>query len=68
MLLQIDTELWFLWQHIAPIGLQLGKRCLHFFSVDFHPNPFILVGNEDMHEISDEFGILLDGMFPSVFR
>ena len=31
------------------------KRCLHFFSAVFHPILFILAGNDDMHESSDEF-------------
>ena len=42
------------WQHKAPIDLQWGKWCLHFFLV-FYPILFILAGNEDMHKISDEF-------------
>ena len=32
-----------------------GKRCLHFFSAVFHLILFILAGNDDMHESSDEF-------------
>ena len=35
--------------------VMMGKRCLHFFSAVFHPILFILAGNEDMHESSDEF-------------
>ena len=31
------------------------KRCLHFFSAVFHLFLFILAGNDDMHESSDEF-------------
>ena len=31
------------------------KRCLHFFSAVFHPFIFILAGNDDMHESSNEF-------------
>ena len=36
-------------------GLKWRKRCLHFFSAVFHPILFILAGNDDMHESSDEF-------------
>ena len=31
------------------------KRCFHFFSAVFHPFPFIIAGNDDMHESWDEF-------------
>ena len=31
------------------------KRCLHFFSPVFHPILFILAGDDDMNESSDEF-------------
>ena len=31
------------------------KRFLHFFSAVSHPFLFILAGNDDMHESSDEF-------------
>ena len=27
----------------------------HFFSADFYANLFILAGNDDMHESSDDF-------------
>ena len=30
-------------------------KCLHFFFAVFHPLLFILAGNDDMHESSDEF-------------
>ena len=33
----------------------MGKRCLHFFSAFFHPFLFILAGNDNMHESSEEF-------------
>ena len=33
----------------------MEKWCLHFFSPVFHPILFILAGNDDMHESSDEF-------------
>ena len=35
-----------------------GKRCCHFFSAVFHPILFILAGNDDMHESSQEFGAI----------
>ena len=38
-----------------PIDLQLGKWCLHLFSVVFDLILFILTGNDGMHKISDEF-------------
>ena len=52
---QIGSKLWFPWQQKAPIDLQWGKRCLHFFSVIFDRILFILAGNKDMHKISDAF-------------
>ena len=52
---QIGSELWFPWQQKAPIGLLWRKRCLIFFSAVYHPILFILAGNDDMHESSDEF-------------
>ena len=33
----------------------MEKRCLQFFSAVFHPFLFMLAGNDDMHESSDEF-------------
>ena len=33
----------------------MEKTCLHFFPAVFHPILFILAGNDDMHESSDEF-------------
>ena len=38
----------------------MGKWCCHLFSVAFDPILFILAGNEDMHEISDEFELRPD--------
>ena len=35
--------------------VMMEKQCLHFFSAVFHPFLFILVGNDDMHESSEEF-------------
>ena len=38
--------------------VMIGKRCTvdpHFFSAVFHPFLFLLAGNDDMHETSDEF-------------
>ena len=34
--------------------VMMEKRCLDFFSAVFHPFLFILAGNNDMHESSDE--------------
>ena len=36
------------------------KRCCHFFSAVFYPILFILGGNDDMHESSEEFKIWPD--------
>ena len=36
------------------------KRCCHFFSAVFYPILFILAGNKDMHESSEEFKIWPD--------
>ena len=33
----------------------MEKTVTHFFSAVFHPILFILAGNDDMHESSDEF-------------
>ena len=33
----------------------MEKTVSYFFSAVFHPILFILAGNDDMHEISDEF-------------
>ena len=38
----------------------MEKRCCHFYSAVFHPILFILAGNDDMHEISEEFKIRPD--------
>ena len=38
----------------------MKKRCCHFFSAVFYPILFILAGNDEMHESSDEFEILPD--------
>ena len=35
--------------------VMMEKGCLHFFSAVFHPSLFILAGNHDMPESSDEF-------------
>ena len=32
-----------------------GENDVHLFSVDFDPILFILAGNEDMHNVTDEF-------------
>ena len=38
----------------------MKKRACHFFSAVFYPILFILVGNDDMHESSEEFEIRPD--------
>ena len=38
----------------------MEKRCCHFFSADFYLILFILAGNDDMHESSEEFEIQPD--------
>ena len=35
--------------------VMMGKNGVHFFSAVFHLFLFILAGNDDMHERSDEF-------------
>ena len=57
---QIGLELWFPWQPIAPIGLLWEKSCEHSSSFIFDRIFFILAGNEDIHNISDEFEIWPD--------
>ena len=46
---------WFPWQQKAPIDLQWGKWCLHFFPVVFDPILFILAVNKHRHKIWDKF-------------
>ena len=36
------------------------NRCCHFFSAVYYPIIFMLAGNDDMHESSEEFEFLLD--------
>ena len=38
----------------------MEKRCCHFFSAVFYPILFILAGDDDMHESSQEFEFLPD--------
>ena len=38
----------------------MGKWCLHFFLAVFRPFFFILAGNYDLHESSDEFEFRID--------
>ena len=46
---------------IPPLTMELAalerlkNRCHHFFSVAIDPIPFKFTGNEDMHNILDEF-------------
>ena len=53
------SELWLLWQQLAPIGYN-GENDATFFSTVFHPIFFILAGNNDMHESSENFEIRRD--------
>ena len=38
----------------------MGKGCLHFFSAVLDQIPFILAGNDSVHESLDKFEIWLD--------
>ena len=38
----------------------MEKQCCHFFLAVFYPILFILAGNDDMHESSEEFEFLSD--------
>ena len=38
----------------------MEKRCCHFFSAVFYPILFILAGDDDMHESSQELEFLPD--------
>ena len=40
--------------------VMMGKMVSPLFSAVFHPILFILAGNDDMHESSDEFEFRLD--------
>ena len=60
VLVQISLELWFPWQHIAPIELLWEKRRHHVFSKVYDRILFILSSNDDMHEGLDEFEIWPD--------
>ena len=40
--------------------VMMEKQCLHFLSAVFHRFLFIIAGNYDMHESSDEFEFQLD--------
>ena len=35
--------------------VMMEKQCLHFYSAVFHAFLFILAGNDDIHESSEEF-------------
>ena len=59
---QVGSELWFPWQHKAPIGLQWEKCCEHSSAYIFDRIFFILAGNEDSHKIWDEFEIWVDSI------
>ena len=55
--MQIRSELWFVWQRIAPIALFWGKGRHHVFSTVFDRILFILAGNDDIHKSLREFEI-----------
>ena len=45
---------------MATDRVMMEKWCCYFFSADFYPILFILAGNDDMHESSEEFEIRPD--------
>ena len=45
---------------MATDRVMMEKWCCHFFSAFFDPILFILAGNDDMHERSEEFEIRPD--------
>ena len=45
---------------MATERVMMEKWCCHFFSAVLYPILFILAGNDDMHESSEEFVILPD--------
>ena len=46
--------------HRVTCPLESKNQCCHFFLAVFHPILFILTGNDDMHESSQEFEIWPD--------
>ena len=57
VLSQIGSELWCPCQRIAPIELQGEKACDHSSALIFDLIFFILSGNDDIYNISNEFKI-----------
>ena len=57
---QIGSELWFPWQHIAPVGLLWGKSCEHSSSFIFYLVFFILACSKVNHYICNWFEIRQD--------
>ena len=45
---------------MAADRVMMEKWCCHIFSAVFYPILFILAGNDDMHESSEEFEIRPD--------
>ena len=45
---------------MATDRVMMEKWCCHFFSAVFYPILFILAGNDDMHESSEEYEIRSD--------
>ena len=54
----VGSEVWFPWQQTAPIGLNRGKSCQHW-PYTFDQIFFIYAGNDNSHNILDEFGHLI---------
>ena len=42
---------------MATDSVIMAKQCCHFFSAVFYPILFILAGNDDMHESSEELEV-----------
>ena len=57
---EIGLELWLKWQQKALIWLQGRKSCDHSSAFFFDRTFFILAGNEDIHNIANEFEIWPD--------
>ena len=51
----IGSKPWFPWQQKAPIDYNEENDVSIFSRLFYDPILFILAGNKDMHQISDEF-------------
>ena len=56
---QIGSKLWFPWQQKPPLTYSWENN-VSTFSWLFLSDPFLYLGNEDMHKISDKFEFLPD--------